>query len=71
MSARQLRESRSQSRRLGVRPEGRVASAARIRVNGMPAARPAWTSAIRRRVARSYRRWLPLVRPAEISPCRS
>jgi hypothetical protein len=43
----QLRESRSQSRFVGVRRFGSVSSAARIRSSGTPAALPAWTSATR------------------------
>ena len=42
MSSRQLRERRSQSRFVGVRPDGDV-SAVRIR-SRIPAARPAWIS---------------------------
>ena len=52
-SSRQRLERRSQSRRFGVRLVGRPASAARISASGMPAARPAWMSAIRRSTARS------------------
>jgi hypothetical protein len=54
-SRRQLLESRSQSRFVGVRPAGRVASATRIRSSGMPAALPACTSATRRSVTDGYR----------------
>jgi len=70
-SRRQLLESRSQSRLVGVRPAGSVSSAARIRSSGMPAAFPACTSATRRSATEGYRRWLPSVRRASISPRRS
>ena len=49
-SARQLRESRSQSRFVGVRPAGSVSRAALTRSSGMPACLPAWISATRRSV---------------------
>ncbi len=51
-SSRHVRDSRSQSARSGVRSSGRIASAAWISASGIPAAFPAWMTAIRRSVER-------------------
>ena len=55
-AARQVDESRAQSRLVGDFPEGSVSSACLIRSSGMPAALPAWMSATRRSVTPGYRR---------------
>ena len=51
-SRRQARERRAQSRLDGGRSAGSSASASPIDASGMPAARPAWITATRRRTAR-------------------
>jgi hypothetical protein len=70
-SWRHAAESRAQSAGVGVRPAGRVSSAALIRASGMPSRCDARMKASRRSVTRGYRRWFPAVRPDVIRPLAS